>query len=61
MSDILVEFDKYISTNKDVLSVLPINTKKNRKKYIQTATNHIHRFDKAEFVKRINELLENKE
>lgn len=35
MSDILVEFDKYISTNKDVLNVLPINTKKNRKKYIE--------------------------
>lgn len=37
------------------------NQKIDRKKYIQTATNHIHRFDKAEFVKRINELLENKE
>ena len=32
MNDILVEFDKYISSNKDVLSVLPINTKKNNSK-----------------------------
>ena len=35
MNDILVEFDKYISSNKDVLSVLPINTKKNKTKYIE--------------------------
>ena len=30
MSDILVEIDKFIASNKDVLSVLPINTKKNQ-------------------------------
>lgn len=35
MNDILVEFDKYISSNKDVLSVLPVNTKKNRSKYVE--------------------------
>ena len=35
MNDILVEFDKYISSNKDVLSVLPINTKKNKSKYVE--------------------------
>lgn len=35
MNDILVEFEKYISSNKDVLSVLPINTKKNRAKYVE--------------------------
>lgn len=35
MNDILVEFEKYISSNKEVLSVLPINTKKNRVKYIE--------------------------
>lgn len=35
MNDILVEFEKYISSNKDVLSVLPVNTKKNRSKYIE--------------------------
>lgn len=35
MNDILVEFEKYISSNKDVLSVLPINTKKNRRKYVE--------------------------
>lgn len=34
MSDILEEFDKYISSNKEVLSVLPINTKKNRAQYV---------------------------
>lgn len=33
MSDILVEMDKFIASNKDVLSVLPINTKKNKSKY----------------------------
>lgn len=35
MQDILVEFEKYISSNKEVLSVLPINTKKNRAKYVE--------------------------
>lgn len=35
MNDILVEFDKYISSNKDVLSVLPINNKKNKTKYVE--------------------------
>ena len=35
MNDILVEIDKYISSNKDVLSVLPINTKKNKSKYVE--------------------------
>ena len=35
MNDILVEFEKYISSNKDVLSVLPINTKRNRSKYVE--------------------------
>lgn len=36
MSDILEEFDQYISTNKEVLSVLPVNTKKNVSKYLET-------------------------
>lgn len=35
MNDILVEFDNYISSSKDVLSVLPINTKKNKSKYVE--------------------------
>lgn len=35
MSDILEEFEKYVSSNKEVLSVLPTNTKKNRSKYIE--------------------------
>jgi hypothetical protein len=35
MNDILEEFDKYISSNKEVLSVLPVNTKKNRSIYVQ--------------------------
>ena len=35
MNDILVELDNYISTNKDVLSVLPINNKKNKAKYVE--------------------------
>lgn len=35
MSDILVEIDKFIASNKDVLSVLPINTKKNQSKYVE--------------------------
>lgn len=35
MNDILVEFDKYISSNKDVLSVLPVNNKRNRTKYVE--------------------------
>lgn len=35
MNDILVEFEKYISSNKDVLNVLPVNTKKNRAKYLE--------------------------
>ena len=35
MNDILEEFDKYISSNKEVLSVLPINTKKNRTAYVK--------------------------
>ena len=37
MNDILEEFDKYISSNKEVLSVLPINTKKNRAAYVKKA------------------------
>lgn len=35
MSDILEKFDQYISTNKEVLSVLPTNTKKNVSKYLE--------------------------
>ncbi len=35
MSDILEKFDQYISTNKEVLSVLPTNTKKNASKYVE--------------------------
>ncbi len=35
MNDILVEFEKYISSNKEVLTVLPINTKMNRSKYVE--------------------------
>ena len=35
MSDILEKFEQYISTNKEVLSVLPVNTKKNRAKYVE--------------------------
>lgn len=35
MNDILEEFDKYISSNRDVLNVLPINNKRNRVKYIE--------------------------
>ena len=38
MNDILVEVEKYISNNKEVLSVLPINTKKNRAKYVEKVT-----------------------
>lgn len=33
--DILDEFEKYVSSNKEVLSVLPVNTKKNRSKYVE--------------------------
>lgn len=33
--DILEEFEKYVSSNKEVLSVLPVNNKKNRSKYIE--------------------------
>lgn len=35
MNDILEEFENYISSNKEVLSVLPVNTKKNRSKYVE--------------------------
>lgn len=35
MNDILEEMDKFISSNKEVLSVLPINTKKNRNAYVK--------------------------
>ena len=35
MNDILLEFQKYISNNKEVLSVLPVNTKKNRSIYLE--------------------------
>ena len=50
MSDILEEFDKYISSNKEVLSVLPINTKKNRAQYVAKAT---EMFEKAEQIKEV--------
>ena len=33
--NLLEEYDKYVSSNKEVLSVLPINTKKNRSKYVE--------------------------
>lgn len=35
MSEILEEMDKFIASNKDVLAVLPINTKKNKAAYIK--------------------------
>ena len=35
MNDILFEFEKYISNNKEVLSVLPVNTKKNKSIYLE--------------------------
>ena len=35
MNDILEEFENYISSNKEVLSILPVNTKKNRSKYLE--------------------------
>ena len=35
MSDILLEFEKYISNNKEVIGVLPINTKKNKSIYLE--------------------------
>ena len=35
MNDILEEYDKYISSNKEVIGVLPTNTKKNRTKYVE--------------------------
>lgn len=35
MNDILEEFENYISSNKEILSVLPTNTKKNRSKYVE--------------------------
>ena len=36
MIDILDELEKYISNNKEVLSVMPVNTKKNKSKYVET-------------------------
>ena len=50
MSDILEEFDKYISSNKEVLSVLPINTKKNKAQYVAKATEML---EKAEQIKEV--------
>lgn len=35
MNDILEEFENYISSNKAVLSILPVNTKKNRSSYVE--------------------------
>ncbi len=35
MNDISVEIEKYISSNKQILSILPINTKKNRSQYVK--------------------------
>ena len=35
MSEILEEMDKFIASNKDVLAVLPINTKKNKSAYVK--------------------------
>lgn len=35
MNDILEEFENYISSNKEILSVLPTNTKKNKSKYVE--------------------------
>lgn len=35
MNDILVEFENYISSNKEILSILPVNTKKNKSKYVE--------------------------
>ena len=46
MSDILEKFEQYISTNKEVLSVLPINTKKNRAKYIEKVDEFIESAEK---------------
>ena len=36
MIDILDELEKYISNNKEVLSVMPVNTKKNKSKYLES-------------------------
>ena len=36
MIDILDELEKYISNNKEVLSTMPVNTKKNKSKYLES-------------------------
>lgn len=35
MNDILEEYENYISSNKEILSVLPVNTKRNKSLYIE--------------------------
>lgn len=57
MNDILEEYDKYISSNKEVLSVLPVNTKKNKAKYVEKVDELL---DKANQIDKIiwNEIIE---
>ena len=50
MSDILEEFDKYISSNKEILSVLPVNTKKNRAIYLEKV---LESLEAAEKIKQV--------
>ncbi len=48
--DILEEFEKYVLSNKEVLSVLPVNNKKNRSKYIEKVQ---ELEEKAEQIKKV--------
>ena len=63
MSDILLEFEKYISNNKEVISVLPINTKKNKSIYLEKIEELSEKATKvkeivwAEIVKRYNRII----
>ena len=50
MNDILEEFENYISSNKEVLSILPVNTKKNRSKYLEKVDEFL---DKASQIDKI--------
>lgn len=48
--DILEEFEKYVLSNKEVLSVLPVNNKKNKSKYIEKVQ---ELEEKAEQIKKV--------
>ena len=67
MIDILEELEKYISSNQEVLSVMPVNTKKNKSAYLEKVEElelkavKIKEIVWEEIVKRYNRIISTKE